>query len=272
VGYAIDATGARRRTVTVPLSAGPDEIVGTVRNAVRPSRTKLVIVDLITSPTARILPVARIVRELRDTGVPVLVDGAHGPGTLPLDVTAIGADFFVGNLHKWAFAPRGTALLAVAPKWRTRVRPLVVSWSYGDGFPASVEEAGTLDYTAWLAAPSGLFALRTLGVDRVREHNAALAHYGQRVVGAALGLSSLPDPGGPLPMRVIPLPANGTVDPAAAVRLRERISDELRAETAVNAWNGALLLRLSAQVYNSREEYDRLADGLPKLLRAGTRG
>lgn len=265
VNYAVDATGARRRVVPVPLSAAPDEIVAAVRVAVEPSRTKLVIVDLITSPTARLVPVARIAQALRGTGVPVLVDGAHGPGALPLEVDTLGADFFVGNLHKWAFAPRSTALLTVAPQWRGRIRPVVVSWAEPDGFPGNVEEAGTLDYTAWLAAPIGVFTLRTLGPERVRAHNAALARYGQQVVGEALGLDDLPDPGGPLPMRLIPLPANGDV--AAAVRLRDRISDELRAEVAVNSWNGRLLLRVCAQVYNRPEEYERLAEGLPKLLR-----
>jgi len=265
VNYAVDATGARRRMVPVPLSAAPDEIVAAVRVAVEPSRTKLVIVDLITSPTARLVPVARIAQALRGTGVPVLVDGAHGPGALPLEVDTLGADFFVGNLHKWAFAPRSTALLTVAPQWRGRIRPVVVSWAEPDGFPGNVEEAGTLDYTAWLAAPIGVFTLRTLGPERVRAHNAALARYGQQVVGEALGLDDLPDPGGPLPIRLIPLPANGDV--AAAVRLRDRISDELCAEVAVNSWNGRLLLRVCAQVYNRPEEYERLAEGLPKLLR-----
>jgi isopenicillin-N epimerase len=265
VDHAVDATGARRRTVPVPLTAGSDEIVAAVRAAVEPSRTKLVIVDLITSSTARLFPAARVAQALHGTGVPLLVDGAHAPGSVPLDVASLGADFFVGNLHKWAFAPRSTGLLSVAPGWRARIRPVVVSWAQPEGYPRNVEEAGTLDYTAWLAAPTGLFALRTLGTDRVQAHNAALAHYGQQVVGEAVGVAELPDPGGPLPMRLVPLPVRGDAD--AAVRLRERISDELRAEVAVNSWNGRLLLRLCAQVYNRPDEYDRLAEGLPKLLR-----
>jgi isopenicillin-N epimerase len=265
VDLAVDATGARRRVVSVPLAAPDDEIVAAIRAAVRPGRTKLVLVDLITSSTARFLPAARIVSAVRETGVPVLVDGAHAPGSVPLDVDPIGADFFVGNLHKWAFAPRSTGLLVVAPPWRSRIRPLVVSWYQPEGFPLAVEEGGTLDYTAWLAAPTGLFTLRSLGIDRVRAHNAALVRYGQRVVADALGISERPDPGGPLPMRVLPLPVRG--DDTAAVRLRDRIADELRAEVAVNSWHGRLLLRLCAQVYNRPDEYERLAEGLPKLLR-----
>jgi len=264
VDLAIDATGARRQVVPVPLTAGVDEIVASVRSAVHPARTKLVVIDLITSATARLFPVAAIVEALRDAGVPVLVDGAHGPGAIQLDVAALGADFFVGNLHKWAFAPRSTAILAVAPRWRTRVRPLVVSWSQAEGFPSAVEYTGTMDYTGWLAAPTGLFTLRTLGVARVQAHNSDLARYAQQVVADVLGTTA-PDPAGPLPMRLVPLPVEG--DDTIARRLRERISDELRAEVGINAWHGRLYLRLAANVYNRADEYERLAEGLPKLLR-----
>jgi isopenicillin-N epimerase len=270
VGLAIAETGAERRAVPVGLDATDDDIVAGVAEAVRPSRTKLVIVDLVGSSTAKLFPVARIAEALRTTGVPLLVDGAHAPGLVPLDVDALGTDFFVGNQHKWAYAPRGTALLTVAEPWRSRVRPNTVSWSQPAGFPANVEHAGTVDHTPWLAAPTGVFVLRTLGVERVRAHNAELVRYGQHVVGAALGLTpaELPDPGGALPMRVIPvrLPATAGAEPDAA-QLRDRISDELHAEVAVHPWRDQLLLRLSAQVYNRPDEYERLADGLPKLLR-----
>jgi isopenicillin-N epimerase len=271
VRLAIAETGATQRVVAVELDATDDEIVDSVLAAVRPARTKLVIVDVVGSSTAKLFPLARLVRAVRATGVPLLVDGAHGPGLVPLDVSALGADFFVGNLHKWAYAPRGTALLTVAEPWRSRVRPNTVSWGQPDGFPANVEHGGTLDYTPWLAAPTGVFVLRTLGVDQVRAHNADLARYGQHAVGAALGLSAdeLPDPGAALAIRIVPLrpPVTPGAEPAAAAGLRDRISDELHAEVAVNPWRGRLLLRLSGQVYNRPDEYERLADGLPGLLR-----
>ncbi|GAB3801373.1 aminotransferase class V-fold PLP-dependent enzyme [Micromonospora zhanjiangensis] len=202
-------TGAVVRTLSVPQTATDPEIVEIVRAGLRPGRTKLLIVDQITSPTARLFPAAAIVPVAREAGVPVLVDAAHAPGMLPDPVAAIGADFWMGNLHKWGYAPRGTAVLSVAPRWRGRIEPLVVSWEQQSGFPSNVEYQATLDYTPWLAAPVGVFTLRTLGVDTVRAHNAALAAYGQRVVGAALGLGpeALPDPGGPtVSMRLVPLP------------------------------------------------------------------
>src|SRR5262245_137851 len=184
------------RVVDAHFQAGAtdDEVVAAIAGAVDPDRTRLAIVDHVTSPTAMVLPVARIVAALRERGVPVMVDGAHAPGMLPVDVSAIAADFWVGNVHKWAFAPRPTALLVVAREQRDQAQPLVVSWRQPAGFPDAVEYGGTLDYTSWLSAPTGLHFMRTLGVDRVRRHNAELAAYGQRVVGEALRTAPVPGP------------------------------------------------------------------------------
>ncbi|WP_430783922.1 aminotransferase class V-fold PLP-dependent enzyme [Actinoplanes sp. G11-F43] len=264
-------TGASARTVAVPLGASAAETVARVRAALRPGRTRLLVVDQLASATATLFPVREIVAAAREQRIPVLVDAAHVPGMLPVDVAAIGADFWVGNLHKWGWAPRGTALLHVAEPWRRRIDPLVVSWEQERGFPLSVEFQGTVDYTPWLAAPAGVFAMRTLGLDEVRAHNEALAAYGQRVVGAALGLAprDLPHPGGPgVAMRVVPLPAGLATTPPEANDLRLHIADKLAAEVQVSAWGGGGMLRLSGQVYNRPEEYDHLAERLPALLAA----
>jgi isopenicillin-N epimerase len=254
--------------VPVELSASDEEIVAAVLGAVDPTRTRLVVLDLVASSTARRMPVEAVAEALRPSGVPLLVDAAHGPGMLPMSIDALDADFVVANLHKWAFAPRGTGILSVADRWRPAIRTRVVSWAQPEGYPRHVEEHGTADYTAWLAAPTGLFMLRTLGLERVWQHNADLAAHGQRAVGEALGLAAadLPDPGGPVAMRVVPLPRrlHATID--AAVALGDRISDELRTEVTVKPFRGRLLLRLAAQVYNRTEEYDRLAADLPALL------
>jgi isopenicillin-N epimerase len=262
--------GANARTVALPLGAPAAETVTRIQAALRPGRTRLLIVDQLTSATAQLLPVPEITAAAHAVDIAVLIDAAHAPGMLPVDVAGIGADFWVGNLHKWAFAPRGTALLAVAPAWRRRIDPLVVSWEQDAGFPLSVEFQGTLDYTPWLAAPAGLFLLRTLGVDLVREHNAALAAYGQRVVGAALGLTGpeLPDPGGPTAMRIVPLPSGLATTQTEAQALRQHIADKLATEVGITAWGGRGWLRLSAQVYNRADEYDRLAERLPPLFSA----
>ncbi|MEU7797654.1 aminotransferase class V-fold PLP-dependent enzyme [Micromonospora arborensis] len=262
-------TGAVSRVLPIPLAASDEQVVQTVRAGLRPGRTRLLVVDQLTSATAKLFPTAAIVGVAREHGVPVLVDAAHAPGMLGTTVSSIGAEFWVGNLHKWAYAPRGTALLAVAPQWRDRIDPLVVSWEQDSGFPARIEWQATLDYTSWLAAPAGLFTLRSLGVDRVRAHNAALASYGQRVVGDALGVppAHLPDPGGPgVALRLIPLPAGTATTIDAARALQTRIGERLAAEVAVMSWNGRGWLRLGGQVYNTADEYERLAARLPALL------
>lgn len=268
VAHECARTGATPHKVSVPLGASADDTVSAIRAALRPGRTKLLIVDEVTSATARRPPVERIVAAAREAGVTVAVDAAHAPGMLPVDVGRTAADFWVGNFHKWAFAPRGTALLSVAPAWRDRVEPLVVSWDQPAGFPAAVESQATLDYTPWLAAPAGLFALRTLGADLVRSHNTALVAYGQAVVGDALGVAPAdrPAPAPGVAMALLPLPAGIAADQPAVSALRQRIADELAAEVNITSFGGRRWLRLSAQVYNRAEEYDRLAERLPGFL------
>jgi isopenicillin-N epimerase len=275
--------GASVREVELPLIATDDEVLNRITDAVTPGRTRLAFVDHVTSPTAKLLPVHRIVAELRSRHVLVAVDAAHAPGMLEVDIDGLAADFWLGNLHKWAFAPRPTALLGVAAEHRSSMRPLVVSWEQQHGFPRAQEFAGTLDYTAWLAAPAGVHLLRTLGLEQVRTHNADLAAQGQRLVASAVAAAwptsavgapahtlvqraqdgTLGDPS--VSMRLVPLPPDVATDRAVAVDLRTRIA-ELGVEVAMDAWRGQGFLRLSAQVYNRIEDYDRLAHALALVL------
>ena len=267
VARLVRTAGVVHRVARIPLDATDTEIVAAVRARVTP-RTRLVIVDQITSSTARLFPVREIAAAVRPSGAALLVDAAHVPGHIDGRVAELGADFWVGNLHKWGYAPRASAVLVVAARWRDAIRPRVVSWSDPDGFPTAVEEQGTRDRTAWLAAPAGLFTLRTLGVETVRAHNAALAAYGQHVIAATLGVLVADPPGcAALAMRVIPLPDGVAATWTEAARLRTRIADELATEVAVNPWQGRGLLRISAQVYNRPAEYESLAERLPTLLK-----
>jgi isopenicillin-N epimerase len=293
--------GVTVREVELPLIASDDEVLNRITDAVTPGRTRLVVVDHVTSPTAKLLPVDRIVAELKSRHVLVAVDAAHAPGMLKVDVDGLAADFWLGNLHKWAFAPRPTALLGVAAEHRSSMRPIVVSWEQQHGFPRAQEFAGTLDYTAWLAAPAGVHLLRTLGSEQVRTHNADLVAKGQRLVASTVAAAwptssvrgasatrntpairdtsaagaptrvllqaaqdgTLGDPS--VSMRLVPLPPGVASDRAAAVDLRTRIA-ELGVEVAMDAWRGQGFLRLSAQVYNRIEDYDRLARVLTLVL------
>jgi isopenicillin-N epimerase len=263
--------GATVVTVEIPLTADDATLVDLVRDRVS-RRTRLAVLDQVTSSTARLLPLDRLVAPLRADGVAVLVDGAHAPGMLPVDVDAIGADFWVGNFHKWAGAPRGTALLSVHPRWRSAMQAFVVSWAEDAGFPASFEQAGTTDPTGWLAAPVGLHTLSTFGWDVLRRRNAGLAAWGQHVLAERIGADLGGLPVNPeVPMRIVPLPAGVATTPDTAQGLQVQIATEAGCEVAVAAWRGRGLLRVSAQAYNRTAEYARLADALPAILASARR-
>jgi isopenicillin-N epimerase len=253
-------------TAAVPLEATDDEVTDTVIGNVSP-RTRLALLDQVTSPTARQLPLVSLVPALKERGVPVLVDGAHAAGMLRLELDRLDTDFWTGNLHKWCCAPRGTAVLHVAPQHRASVLPLVASWGEAEGFPRAFDWVGSDDVTAWLAAPRSLRLLDQLGWERVRRHNVELAVLGQRTVGQALGHdpAALPRHAA-VSMQLVPLPAGAAPDPEAAARLQAQIAEQLGIEVAVTSWHGQGFVRLSAHVYNTPSDYARLAADLPALL------
>lgn len=258
--------GARLVEAAIPLAGGQEEAVQAVLAATS-ERTRLVVLEQVTSPTARRLPLERLIPGLQQQGVPVLVDGAHAPGMIPVDVDGLGADFWTGNLHKWACAPRGTALLHVASRWRDEVRPLVPSWLDALGFPDAFAAVGTTDLTAWLAAPRAVRLLAEIGWDRLREHNTRLVEAGQRLVAAELGLGASELVGDPdLSMRVIPLPRAVAKDDESANALQARLAEEGGVEVAVTTWRGRGFVRLSAHAYNAPGEYERLAEALPAMV------
>ncbi|GAA3805144.1 aminotransferase class V-fold PLP-dependent enzyme [Sphaerisporangium flaviroseum] len=263
-----ERAGAEVVRVTLPGQAdgewSGEEVAEVFLGAVTP-RTKVAVFDHITSPTARLLPVGRLVDGFRALGVVTIVDGAHAPGMLDLDLSELGADFWTGNLHKWAFAPRPSGVLAVAPAWRERVEPLIVSFYQGDGFPRSVEFQGTGDYTAWLAAPYGLRLFGELGAHAVRGHNNGLVARGQEILAEIAGLAPWrADP--ELSMRVLRLPHGVAETTPRAEALSAEIFRKLGCRAGIRAWPGAGLVRLSAQLYNREEDYRRLATGLGGIL------
>ncbi|MFH9351043.1 aminotransferase class V-fold PLP-dependent enzyme [Kitasatospora sp. NPDC017646] len=258
-------TGAQLVVAELPVDAPDERAVHEAVLAAVDGRTTVAILDRITSPTARTVASPGLVAELRERGVTTLVDGAHAPGMLsdPIDPNA---DFWFGNLHKWAFAPRATGVLSVRPEWTARVRPLALSWEHHRGFPANVEWRGTCDYTPWLAAPAGFELLGELGREAVAAHNAALAAYGRRVLVERAGLRALPA----TPwvwMRAVRLP-EGRFDTEESTRaLVAELWQRFGVRVAARPWPGGGLLRVSAQLYNRAAEYERLADGLAELLK-----
>lgn len=260
------------RVVTAPVPfplSSPDQVVRAVLDRVGPS-TGLVVLDLVTSPTALRLPVESIVAGLAGD-VPVLVDAAHGPGMVAIDTASIGADFVVANGHKWLCAPRGSAAMAVGEQWLDRVRPLVVSHGWEEGFApgrsrfhASFDWTGTDDPTPWLCIPDAVATLSSLhpdGLPGVRDANRLLALKARDLLCEALAID-VPAPDDMIAaMASVPLPGTcaGMLDPLGAT-LREH-------GFVVAAFGGARrVLRVSAAPYNTVDEYEELAELLPRVL------
>jgi isopenicillin-N epimerase len=226
------------------------------------------VVDHITALTALVLPVTAIVAACHARGVPVLVDGAHAPGSLQLDISSIGADWYVANLHKWAHAPRACGVLWAAPDRQRDLHHPVVSWGFGQGFREEFEWNGTSDPTSYLAAPEGIALLREWGYEAVLDYMHSLAWEAAHVL-TDCWRTTLETPRPMVgAMVTVPLPeAAGATDPDAA-RLRLALLVDDRIEVQLHAWRGRLWVRVSAQVYNERSDMVRLAEAVSRQLRA----
>lgn len=258
-------TGASLRIEHVPLPLpSPGDVAAIVLGAVTP-RTKLVIVDHVTSPTAAIFPVGAIVEECRSRGVPVLVDAAHLPGMLDVDLIRLAPDFWTGNFHKWACAPKGAAVLFVAPEHRDRVEPLVTSHGYGGSFHVQFDWTGTADPTPYLSISTALDFMETLGWERVRRHNHALVEHGRAVLAGALGTEvQVPETSfGSMAVVALPEGIGATPEQAKAVQADLYLAE--RIEVPFATWNDRGYVRLSAQAYNAPAQYERLARALSTM-------
>jgi len=224
--------------------AEPEELVA----AIGP-RTKAVSVSHITSPTALVLPVAEICATARTAGVLSIVDGAHAPRQLPLDLGRPGADVYAGNCHKWLSAPKGAGFLWAREEHHAWIDPLVVSWGYDEGFVRRHGWQGTRDPAAALAVPAAIEAHRSYDLERCREL-AASFH------------DRLP-PVGPSPAPQMWASEVATDDPDG---LQRRLFDEHRIEVVVREWEGRSLLRVSIAPYNEAADVERLLVALAALL------
>jgi isopenicillin-N epimerase len=272
-------SGARVMTVSVPFPVGDAEgLVAPVLQAVTP-RTRLALLDHVTSPTALVLPIARLVAELRSRGVETVVDGAHAPGSVPIDLDAIGAGYYTGNAHKWLCAPKGAAFLHVRRDLQSGVHPLVISHGYeaeGEGrrFREEFDWTGTCDPTAWLVMPDCIRFLGGLlpgGWPELMARNRALALRARQILGEALGVTpACPDElvGS---LASLPLPVGEPGSPVATLD-HEQLMDWTR-ERGVESWfcswavPSGRLVRVSAQAYNHESQFRRLAGLLQEALR-----
>jgi isopenicillin-N epimerase len=235
-----------RMPVTVPLDDPVEEIWRGVTD-----RTRVLFVSHITSETALLLPVEEVCRRSRERGIKTVVDGAHVPGHVPVDLRALDVDYYAGNCHKWLGAPKGAGFLYVRRELQDTIAPLVVGWGYGEGatFLTRHEEQGTRDPAAFLTVPAAIEWQRDHDWGSVRERCRELA----AVTPRRLGLEPL---GTGLQMVSMRLPAEAPSD------VKQRLYDEHRIEIPVS--NG--IIRASYQGYNDERDLEALSDALDALV------
>ncbi len=279
VQYWATRAGARVALARVPFPvARPDDVVDAILASVT-ARTRLAVIDHVTSPTGIVFPIERIVRELASRGVDTLVDGAHAPAMVPVDIGGLGATYYTGNFHKWCCAPKSAGFLWVRRDRQSQTRPLVVS--HGANSPRSdrarflleFDWVGTSDVTALLTVPTALRFLSGLfpgGLAELRQRNQALALAARRMLGDALGTGpACPD------AMVGSLAAVLFPEKTPRVPLPEDLHDTLARDHGIQVpivpWPGrpSGFVRISAQAYNLESHYEKLARALSAELGIG---
>jgi isopenicillin-N epimerase len=261
--YVAGQSGAAYREIEVPLPVRSAEQVEELVVAGVSSRTRLLVIDHITSPTAIVFPVERIAAECARRGVETLIDGAHGPGMRPLNVPRTGATYYAGNLHKWACAPKGSAFVWARPDRRDAIHPLVISHYLGEGFAREFSWQGTRDISSWLSIPRALEFMSELGWERIMTHNHQMAAWVQQMLCESWGVEPISPMDGSMlgSMVTVPLPARfGQMNEAQTQSLQQRLYDEYFLEVPLVRWSDRLLVRPCCQIYNTPEDYRRLAD------------
>ena len=262
--------GFSYRAAPVPLAATPQEMLAAFWDAVTP-QTRVIYLSHITSPTAQTFPLAEICARARAAGILTLIDGAHAPGQLELNLAAIGADIYTGNLHKWLCAPKGAGFLYVHPDKQHLIEPLVVSWglsrqpeeSLGSSFLDNLNWVGTEDVSRYLAVPAAIDFQREHDWPTVRKSCHALL---SRALAQLQTLTDLPsayaDKDGYMQVAIAPLPL-GT-DTGA---FKTRLYDEHRIEIPLTEHRERPYLRISVQGYNTEDDLNALVGAVRTLLK-----
>jgi isopenicillin-N epimerase len=277
--FVAERSGANVVVAHVPFPLrDPAEVERAVLGAVT-ERTRIAVLDHVTSATGLVLPIEAMVRALEARGVDTLVDGAHAPGMLPLALLALGAAYYTGNCHKWMCTPKGSAFLYVRQDRRDRIHPLVIS--HGRSAPRSdrsrfrleFDFTGTQDPSAWLVIPEAIRFMGSLlpgGWGELRARNHALALRGRQILCDALSIDT-PAPEGMIgSLAAVPLPPGpaSTAPPLSVDPIMAALYERHRIETMASVWPAApsRILRVSAQIYNEESQYVRLAEALMAIL------
>jgi isopenicillin-N epimerase len=281
--FVADLAGAKVVIAEIPFPLESEEQVVESVLAKVTDRTRLLLIDHITSPTGLVLPVQRIVRELEARGVDTLVDGAHGPGMLPINLQELGAAYYTGNCHKWLCTPKGSALLYVRRDRQDMIRPLSISHGANSQrkdtsrFRLEFDFTGTYDPAAHLCVTPAVRFLSGLfhgGIEGLQRHNRQLALSARQMLCERLSLN-VPAPDGMIgSLASIPLPATAepTITPHDLDPLHVRLMQEFSVEVPVMRWSSPQLrlLRISPQAYNTMAQYEYLADCLQQCGIAGS--
>ena len=265
ISYVAERSGAKIVVAEVPFPR-PDKaaILKNIERAIS-KRTRIAVIDHITSPSGMILPIAEIVALCKAAGVPILVDGAHGPGQVPLDLPRLGADWYVGTCHKWLAAPKGCGFLYARADRRADLHPVTISHGYGDGFTVEFDWTGTIDPSAFLSLPAAIAFWQKLGGPELMKRNHELVVQAGGLLAARLGteLGACEESMGS--MASVRLPLDLPSKRAEALKVRAALQ-EARIDSPVHPLAGGLWLRLSAYAYNEPGDYERLAELLPGVL------
>jgi isopenicillin-N epimerase len=264
--FAAREKGATVRAVTMPWPFHGPSIADAIVEAIGP-RTRLAIVDHISAESALVLPVADIVARLQASGVAVLIDGAHAPGSIPLEIAALGADWYVGNLHKWMWVPRSSAILWARPERQAALQPPVISWGLDQDFATTFDLPGTRDPSAHLSAPAAIALFREWGVEAIGRYNHDLAWQAAGYVSQRWGTEFETPENLIGTMVTVTLPASLGSTREDAARLRDALLFEDGIEIPVHPYRDRLRSRISAQIYNDMDDVERLATAISR--RAG---
>jgi len=263
--YVAGRSGARMTVAELPFPRPDDDtIVANLAAAITP-HTRLAVLDHITSASALVLPMARMVAVCHVAGVPVLVDGAHAPGQIALDLPAIDADWYTGNAHKWLMAPKGCAFLWARRDRQHDLHPVTISHGYGQGFLAEFDWIGTRDPSAWLAITAALAFHRRLGGAALQARNIALAAEAASLLAGRWGTETGTGNATQGAMGLVRLPVSGVTAPDQALALRERLL-ALGCDAPIHALAAGAWLRISAQAYNDISDFEAVADLVAGML------
>jgi isopenicillin-N epimerase len=264
-------TGARYIPIEIPLPFKAAEFTERIWAGVT-SRTRILYLSHVTSTTALTLPIAEVCHRARNEGILTVIDGAHGPGYIDLNLDELGADFYIGNCHKWLCAPKGAGFLHARPEHHHQLDATVVSWGYLDD-PGSETYAGssllerrlqwqgTRDLAAFLAVPAAIEFQARHHWDQVRKDCHALAAETLHRISALTDLEPVCEDSDFSQMVVVPVP------PMAPDLLKQTLFERYRIEIPVTAHKDRLFVRLSIQAYNTREDADALVEALREIYR-----